>query len=108
MARNSSGKDESWWWQAFNKQLQARFHVEKNLTAVFIDSWSQKSFNLDDELQQVAYQRETKKLWDTFSAMDGFKFKSIQDVIEELNECNQRLDGSIEQLQKDMVQRVLE
>ena len=101
-------KTESWWSDEYNRQLKARFHVEKNLEAVFIDSWSQQPGFLDDELQQVAFQRETKKLWDRISAMDAFEFKSIQDVIEELDECNKLLDGSIEQLQNDMESRVVE
>ena len=106
--RNHSGKTESWWIEEKNKQIQARFHIEKDLDAVFIDSWSQQTWNLEDQLQQIAFQRETKKLWDLFSAMDSFEFKTIQDVIEELQECNQLLDGSIEQLQKDMEDRVAE
>ena len=106
--RNFSGKTESWWTEEKNKQLQERFHVTKNLTAVFIDSWSQKPWNLEDELQQVAFQRETKKLWEAFSVMDTFEFKTIQDVIEELDECKRIMEGSIEQLQKDMEKRVLE
>ena len=109
LLRNSSGKTESWWLDQYNTHLKTRFHLEKDLEAVFIDSYSQKDpINLEDELQQVAYQRETKKLWDTFSVMEAFEFKSIQDVIEELRECNQLLDGSIDQLQKDMEDRVAE
>ena len=106
--RNHTGKNEAWWIEDKNKQLQARFVLEKDLDVVFIDSWSQQSWNLEDELQQVAFKRETKKLWDLFSVMDNFAFKTIQDVIEELYECNQLLDGSIEQLQKDMEDRVTE
>ena len=64
--------------------------------------WSQQPWNLQDELQQVAFRTETKKLWETFSVMDSFEFNTIQDVIKELNECNRLLEGSIEQLQKDM------
>ena len=97
-----SGKTETWWTEEKNKQLQERFHVTKNLTAVFINSWSQQPWNLQDELQQVAFRTETKKLWETFSVMDSFEFNTIQDVIKELNECNRLLEGSIEQLQKDM------
>ena len=106
--REHSGKDESWWMEEYNKQLQTRFGLEKDLVAVFIDSWSQQEWNLDDDLQQVAFQRETEKLWDSFSVMDSFEFKTIQDVIEELNECTQLLEGSVEQLQLDMKQRVIE
>ena len=106
--RNHTGKNEAWWIEDKNKQLQARFVLEKDLDVVFIDSWSQQSWNLEDELQQVAFKRETKKLWDLFPVMDNFAFKTIQDVIEELYECNQLLDGSIEQLQKDMEDRVTE
>ena len=75
--RNHSGKTESWWIEEKNKQIQARFHVEKDLDAVFIDSWSQQTWNLEDQLQQIAFQRETKKLWDSFSSKESFEFKTV-------------------------------
>ena len=66
--RNHTGKTESWWIKEYNKQLQARFVLEKDLDVVFIDSWSQQPWNLDDELQQIAFQRESKIIYPNFGS----------------------------------------
>ena len=59
--------------------------------------------------------RESTKLWDLFSGMTSFEFKTIQDVIEELAECQLELDclngdvqTAIENLQHEMTRRVME
>ena len=95
--RNHSGKTESWWMDEKNKQLKARFHLKKDLDAVFIDSWSQQYWNIEDDLQQVAFQRETKKLWDSFSVMDSFEFKTVEELAEELQACKLQLEYCYEQ-----------
>ena len=94
--RNRTGKTESWWIGEKNKQLQARFHVKRDLDAVFIDSWSQQPWNVDDELQQIAFHRETQKLWDSFSSKESFEFKTVEDVAEELHECKLLLEDCYE------------
>ena len=115
MERNHSGKTESWYLAEKNKQLQERFHLTHDLEAVFIDSWAKQDWNLDDESQQEAFDRESTKLWDLFTSMTSFEFKTIQDVIEELAECNIQLDclsgevqNNIENLQQEMTRRVME
>ena len=100
MARNFSGKTESWWTTEMNTQLKDKFNVDKELEAVFIDSWAKQEWNLDDNLQQEAFSREASKLWNIFSNNSKFEFKTIEDIIEELNECkleNDCLNGKIQQ-----------
>jgi hypothetical protein len=87
MSRNNSGKTETWWTDEMNRQLKEKFHVEKDLEAVFIDSWAKQDWNLGDTTQQVAFNRETTKLWNIFSENTKFEFKTIQDIIDELNDC---------------------
>ena len=61
-----------------NRQLKEKFHIEKDLDAVFIDSWAKQDWNLDDFIQQEAFTRETSKLWNLFSSYSTFEFKTIQ------------------------------
>ena len=61
-----------------NRQLKEKFNVEKDLDAVFIDSWAKQNWNLNDNVQQEAFVRETTKLWDSFSSFTPFEFKTIQ------------------------------
>ena len=115
LQRNQSGHTESWYLEEKNKQLKERFHLEHDLDAVFIDSWAKQDWNLEDESQQEAFDRESTKLWDLFSSMTTFEFKTIQDVIEELDECQTQLDclngdvqNAIDYLQQEMTRRVME
>ena len=54
--RNYTGKTEEWFLGQWNEQLKKKFHLEKDLQGVFIDSWSQQPWNLQDPDQQVAFQ----------------------------------------------------
>jgi len=90
--RNRTGQTESWWTADKNQQLKERFHVKTDLKAVFIDSYAKQDWNLNDALQQEAFNRESKKLWENLNELNDFEFKSIQDVIEELNQCTAQLD----------------
>ena len=96
--RNHTGKTETWWMGGMNAQLHEKFHLEQNLTAVFIDSWAKQEWNLNDPLQQEAFDRETEKLWTILSNNPTFEFKTIQDVLEEnrrLKEENKWLNDVI-------------
>ena len=96
--RNFTGKTETWWRDNMNAQLHEKFHFEKDLEVVFIDSWAKQDWNLNDPLQQEAFDRETKKLWTIISNNPAFEFKTIQDVLEEnkrLKEENKWLNDVI-------------
>ena len=69
-----------------NEILEEKFHIGKNLTFAFIDSYAKKPSNLDDILQQAAFERETTILWNAATGAEEFVFKSVQDILEENKE----------------------
>ena len=54
--RNHTGKNEEWFLAQWNKQFKDKFHMEKDLSGVFIDSWSQQPWNIEDPGQQDIFQ----------------------------------------------------
>ena len=59
-----------------NIYLQEHYNLDRNLTSVFIDSWSQQPWNSNDRLQQTSYEMETEKLWNTTNSYSPFSFTS--------------------------------
>ena len=86
-------KDEQWFEREINQQIQRKFqevNETKTFTYVFADSWSQTSippgFNKKDPQQQQHWVDETGKLWQAATQRaEAFKFKTINDIIEENN-----------------------
>ena len=83
-------KDEEWFGSQISKQLLKKFHVEKNFTYIFADSWSQTAgppgLNTEDKQQQDRWLEETGKLWQAATQREeAFQFKTINDIIEENN-----------------------
>ena len=72
MERNHSGKTEEWFLDQWNKELEEKFHINVTVPGVFIDSWSQQPWNIEDGNQQEAFFRETGKLWDFSQEKDLF------------------------------------
>ena len=81
--RNFTGKTEEFFMEKWKILLQDKFHIDLNLTGVFIDSWSQQPWNLADQDQQIAFQRETGKLWNFANNHEEFQFRTVEDVLEE-------------------------
>ena len=69
-----------------NTILEAKFHIGRNLTFAFIDSYAKKPSSLDDAFQQAAFERETSILWNEAIGSKEFVFKSIQDILDENNQ----------------------
>ena len=69
------GDTEEKFIEEWNEKIHSKLHVSLNLDAVFIDSWSQQPWNLNDENQQVAFKRETEKLWQYASKNEPFQFR---------------------------------
>ena len=61
------------------------------LPGAFIDSYAKQPWNLDDNDQQVAFTRETDKLWSFSIGNDLFMFRTVEDVLKE----NQKLKDNI-------------
>ena len=80
--RNFTGKTEEKYIAEWNNLLKEKFHIDVELQGTFIDAFS-----------QIAFRRETEKLWDFAQSHGLFEFKSIQDVLDE----NQELKDEIRQ-----------
>merc|ERR1711970_948888 len=85
-------KDESWFRGEINNQLHQKFHLQKNFTFSFIDSWSQTAANINDDIQQEHYQQEAGILWEeTTNRNSSFVFRGIDDVLEENAEMKEQI-----------------
>ena len=76
--RNHSGENEEWFLAEWNALLQEKLHLDIELQGVFIDAWSQQPWNVDDQDQQEAFERETTKLWEFSSQNEMFQFRTIE------------------------------
>jgi hypothetical protein len=81
--RNHMNKTESWLESELQEQFKEKFKVEKDLPFVFIDSFSQQPYNMGDQDQQVAFQRESEKLWNHTLTQKTLRFKTIDEVLQE-------------------------
>ena len=90
--RAHMGETEEKFVARWNEQLKDKFHLEGyDLQGVFIDSWSQQPWNLQDPQQQEAFQRETGKLWTFTRDHDLFPFRTIEDVLNENQEMKNEI-----------------
>ena len=64
--------------------------IEEDIPGVFIDSWSQRSWNIDDPYQQKAWNKQTTKLWELSLQNNLFQFNTVQDVLVEINELRRK------------------
>ena len=65
-------------------------------------------FNINDQVQQKAFKSETARLWNISQSFDSFEFHTIEDVLQELEECQNTVDKDIAELKKDVKQLNLE
>merc|ERR1712012_1066179 len=63
--------------EEWNQSLREKLQVNVTLSGVFIDSWSQQSWNINDKDQQAVFLRETSKLWELAANNNLFEFKNI-------------------------------
>ena len=105
-------QDEAWFIREFNAQFQEKFHLTKNFTFAFVDSWSQKKPDIDDPIQQQHWKEETEKLWEAATTNNKtFVFMTIDDVLEENSACKEEnlrlhdiIDEEIANLKEDVQQ----
>jgi len=114
MARNHTGKTEQFFMEEWNQLLQEKFHINVTLDGVFIDSWSQQPWNIYDEGQQIAFKRETTKLWDFAKGNGLFEFRTVGDVLDENQELkeeikclNEFIQGELSRISRDLNQTIL-
>ena len=65
-------------------------------------------FNINDQVQQKAFKSETARLWNVSQSFDSFEFHTIEDVLQELDECQNTVDKDIAELKKEVKQLNLE
>ena len=114
MERNLTGKSEAKFMEEWNAVLHEKFHINITLDGVFIDAWSQQPWNTDDDDQQVAFERETSKLWDFTKNKELFEFRTVGDVLEENQELKEEIkclngiiQGELSRISKDLNQTIL-
>merc|ERR1711915_699062 len=100
--RNFTGRTEEKFMAEWNSLLQDKFHIDLEIEGVFIDSWAQQPWNKDDKMQQIAFDRETEKLWKFAEQNDVFVFRTVGDVLEE----NQELKAEIKWLNDVITQNI--
>ena len=96
--REFSGRTEEKFLSDWNQLLSEKFHLNLTLPGAFIDSFSQQPWNLEDNDQQIAFKRETKKLYSFADCNDVFMFRTVEDVLKE----NQKLKDQVKCLNNEM------
>lgn len=90
-------KDEAWFENQINAEINKTFAPGKQFSCVFTDSYSQAEWNIGDSTQQDHWKEETGKLWDiTSNRYKPFRFRTLDDFQEE----NERQKIKIERLKK--------
>ena len=92
--------NEEWAQKEVNRQLSEKLRFNVSLDIVFIDSQSQFPSEIDDPLQQQYFKQETQKLLDFLKSGEDFSFRTINDIINENEECkveNKRLHDIIDE-----------
>ena len=85
--------DDNWFRTGVTNELNEKFHLNNiSFPFAFIDSWAKHPANIDDPLQQEAFNRESAILWNFAQSQEKFIFKSIQDVLEENNLLKSRVE----------------
>ena len=96
-------RNEEWFVNEINRQLQERTHLNHNLSAVFIDSWSQTPAALDDETQQFFFKQETTKLFDFIQSKEEFPLRTINDLKKEIQWLNNVIEQNITEIESDII-----
>ena len=81
--RDNNGRIEHQFLQSWNDYLRNRSFIKEDIPGMFIDAWSQQSWNLDDQRQQEAWKLGTDELFNFSQQQDLFMFKTINDVLSE-------------------------
>jgi len=100
--REDSGKDEQWWVKDKNTHLREMYHLDHDLSAVFVDSYAKHGHNVNDTNQQDAFERETARLWEYTLEFPPFPFRTLEDVLAELDECKRTVEDDIADIKAEL------
>ena len=90
----SSHKNETWKLAETNRVIQEKLHITQNLTGIFLDPKAWK-YN-----QEEKYQSEIAKLWNFISNNEPFEFKTIQDILDDLYQCQTKTANDVVELKE--------
>ena len=74
--------------------LKERFRITHDLPGVFFDPKAR----MDEDNERTAVENHLTTLWNFMLSKDDFEFKSIQDILNDLDTCQTKNAGDIEQL----------
>ena len=74
--------------------LKERFRVKHDLPGVFFDPHAM----MEDDAERTAVENHLTTLWNFMQSKGDFEFKSIQDILNDLDTCQTKNAGDIEVL----------
>jgi len=89
-ARNRTGVTEESALTDINQQIQKISHLDHDLSGVFIDSYAK--FFPNNKYQQDQFMKYATQLWEYALATPTLEFLSIEDILQELSECQTEND----------------
>jgi len=96
-------RDEAFFYDGINEQLEEKFHIGMKLPIVFIDSYAMlPPTNINDPVQQEHFKIETDKLWEFASNTPEFQFKTIDEILEENYEMRDEIEWLNEVITKNI------
>jgi len=96
-------RNEKFFYDEINRELEDKFHIGIKLPIVFIDSFSQlPPNNTADDVQQAHWKNETAKLWDFAITSPEFMFKTVDEVLEENYEMRKEIEWLNEVITKNI------
>ena len=92
--------------QEISSQLQEELQLKRNLTFIFLEALSQTEANINDQVQQQYWKKETDKLWrKATERRKTFEFKTIDEALQdnvifkrEIEKLNDIIDNKFKQL----------
>ena len=101
--RERQGINETTTLKDINDSIMSITHLQTPLDGIFLDSWA--VYHEDDENQQKFLSIYAAKLWETANAMETFDFYTIEDILNQLDECRdetERLNNIITEKDSDI------
>jgi len=95
-------RDETFFYDEINRELEEKFHIGMKLPIVFIDSYSQLPEYLDDDSQQSHWKEETAKLLEFSNTSPEFIFKTVDEVLEENYKMREEIEWLNEVITKNI------
>ena len=85
-------RDEAWFKREFSQQINETFGIDRTLTFVFTEAFSQTTRNKGDVQQQKHWRQETDKIWQFMRRTnEAFKFLTIDEILNNNNKLREKV-----------------